>query len=85
MIWRLVDVLVKKYRTWRFCHEIVDWKRLSESGAKCGIVGCDQQPLTACKLGCLNHYCDEHLKIHAHVVGPWPPKDLVMTGEFYGR
>lgn len=49
---------------------LVDWKRRSEAGEVCGIVGCEppKKTLVLCSMGCLNHYCPDHLAIHAHVV-----------------
>ncbi len=50
---------------------LVDWKRRSEAGEACGIVGCEppKKTLILCSMGCQNHYCPEHSALHAHVVG----------------
>lgn len=50
---------------------LVDWKRRSEAGDVCGIVGCEppKKTLVLCSMGCQNHYCPEHSALHAHVVG----------------
>ena len=49
---------------------IEEWKRRSEDGLVCGILGCEppKETLVRCKLGCKNSYCQDHLKIHGHVV-----------------
>jgi hypothetical protein len=49
--------------------DIVAWKRRSEAGECCGVLDCQNAPTVKCQHGCLNHYCDEHVKIHSHVVG----------------
>lgn len=49
---------------------LVQWKRCSEAGLVCGILGCQElkETLVKCKHGCRNHYCPEHQKVHFHVV-----------------
>lgn len=39
--------------------EIDDWKRRSELGEVCGILGCPNIPVRQC-YHCQNHYCEEH-------------------------
>jgi hypothetical protein len=36
-----------------------DWKRMSEQGEVCGILGCNEQPTIQCQ-HCRNWYCETH-------------------------
>lgn len=50
--------------------DVVDWKRASEAGQRCGILGCEapREKFVPCPYGCLNHYCPNHFQIHAHAI-----------------
>lgn len=39
--------------------DVEEWKKSSEQGEVCGILGCIANPTTRCK-HCGNFYCDEH-------------------------
>lgn len=47
--------------------QVVEWKKRSESGDVCGILGCDDTPKVHCHR-CGNWYCEEHSHIHFHSV-----------------
>lgn len=39
------------------------WEELSKQGDKCGILGCEGQPVWDCP-NCSHSYCSEHIKTH---------------------
>lgn len=50
-----------------FIMHIVEWKKRSECGEVCGILGCEGEPTVSCP-NCGNWYCDEHSFVHFHVI-----------------
>lgn len=52
----------------RSAQTIDEWKKQSEEGKVCGILGCQGEPMVRCE-HCGNWYCDDHklvLKTPAH-------------------
>lgn len=47
--------------------QIVEWRKRSECGEVCGILGCESIPIVSCPR-CGNWYCDEHSLIHFHPI-----------------
>lgn len=49
-----------------FGMQIGEWKKMSECGEVCGILGCENMPIVSCHY-CGNWYCDEHRFVHFHI------------------
>lgn len=48
-----------------FDKQIGEWKKRSERGEVCGILGCEDRPTIHCPR-CGNWYCKEHSYVHFH-------------------
>lgn len=47
--------------------QIVEWKKRSELGEVCGILGCEDKPTVPCPR-CGNWYCSDHSIVHFHAI-----------------
>lgn len=45
--------------------QIEEWKKRSENGDGCGMLGCEDKPEVYCNR-CGNWYCKEHSLVHFH-------------------
>lgn len=43
----------------RLIIEVEEWKKKSENGEVCGILGCESKPTVSCP-HCGNWYCEDH-------------------------
>ncbi len=41
-----------------------EWREMSKRGEVCGMFGCQVKPTSQCP-ECSNHYCYEHINMHA--------------------
>ena len=60
-----IELMKEKKTKEKFVDQIGEWKRRSENGEVCGILGCEDKPAIHCQ-NCGNWYCKDHSTIHFH-------------------